>query len=190
MDSSEFNARLLVISDSLTAEQLDRLKFLSHDVIGKGALEKCDTGFKLFDLLKQRVRLGPDKTDYLCGLLSDINRQDLCEKLLGSSGDRRLTVDQRDQMDRAAEVLSESLGRNWRKLGRKLGLSEVRLESISQKHPHSLEDTAVELVREWRRRSQDRATLDALIKALRDCALNLSADTLETLTSEQTPMES
>lgn len=79
----------------------------------------------------------------------------------------------------ATEVTAENLGRHWRKLGRKLGLTDVKLESISKRHPTELEETAVELLNEWRRKRGAEARAEDLIKALRACQLNLTADKVE-----------
>lgn len=79
----------------------------------------------------------------------------------------------------ATEVIADALGRSWRRLGRKLGLSEVKLDSISKRHPTELYETAVELLKEWRKMRGPEARADDLIVALRACELNLTADKLE-----------
>lgn len=177
--SLDFNTLLLEISDGLSADQLARLKFLCAGDIKKRQQEQCTTGHQLFRLLTEKGKLGPDNTEFLSRLLNDIDRSDLRDKLHRFPGTRPLHTGHRDQLDHAAEVLSKSLGRNWRKLGRKLGLTEVKLDSISQKHPSDLEETAVELVRQWRSCSGEQATVQALVQALRDCEFNRSADTVE-----------
>uniref|UniRef100_A0A3Q1GPP7 Death domain-containing protein n=1 Tax=Acanthochromis polyacanthus TaxID=80966 RepID=A0A3Q1GPP7_9TELE len=83
------------------------------------------------------------------------------------------------KLDIAAEVIVENLGRNWRKLGRKLGLTDVKLESISKRHPTDLEETAVELLKEWRKSKGAEAETKYLIAALRACQQNLTADKVE-----------
>uniref|UniRef100_A0A8C6UK46 FAS-associated death domain protein n=1 Tax=Neogobius melanostomus TaxID=47308 RepID=A0A8C6UK46_9GOBI len=173
MDSLSFNALLLEISDGLSAEQLERLKFLCVEDIKKREQEKCTSGHRLFQLLTERGKLGPDNTEHLCRLLSEIH---LCEQMVHGSFSNKL--------DLAAEVLSETLGNNWRKLGRKLRLSEVKLDSISRKHPSDLEETTMELVREWRRCSKGQATVEALVQALRDCQFNMSADKVQDTLSD------
>ncbi len=79
----------------------------------------------------------------------------------------------------ATEVIAENLGKNWRRLGRKLGLTDVKLESISKRHPTDLEETAIELLKEWRKKSGAEARTEELIKALRACQFNLTADKVE-----------
>lgn len=77
------------------------------------------------------------------------------------------------------EVIRENLGRNWRKLGRKLRLGEVKLEDISNRHPKDLEDTTMELLKEWKKSRKAEARTEELIEALRDCQLNLTADKIQ-----------
>lgn len=81
-----------------------------------------------------------------------------------------------DKLDIASLVISENLGRSWRKLGRRLRLNEVKLESIGRRHPTDLEETALELLKEWRRSRGAEARVEELIEALRACQFNLTAD--------------
>lgn len=84
-----------------------------------------------------------------------------------------------DRLNIATEVIAENLSKNWRKLGRKLGLSEVKLESISKRHPTDIEETVVEMLKEWRiHRGAEARTID-LLEALRACQYNLTADKVE-----------
>lgn len=83
------------------------------------------------------------------------------------------------KLDIATDVIQENLGKNWRKLGRKLGLKDIKLESISRRHPTDLEETAVELLKEWRKSRGADARTEDLIAALRACQLNMTADKVE-----------
>lgn len=83
------------------------------------------------------------------------------------------------KLDIATEVIAENLGKAWRKLGRKLGLTEVKLESISKRHPTDLEETVLELLKEWRKSRGAEARTEELIRALRACQHNLTADKVE-----------
>lgn len=76
-------------------------------------------------------------------------------------------------------MIAESLGRNWRKLGRKLDLNDVKLDSISRKHPTDLEETARELLKEWRKSRGGEASSSELTAALRACQLTLTAERVE-----------
>ncbi|KAM3876852.1 FAS-associated death domain protein [Diretmus argenteus] len=178
MSSTQFNAVLLEISNQLLSKQLADMKFLCKDVIRKRRMENIETGVQLFEVLMERGKLGEDNTEFLLSLLDGVHRQDLSEKLNAGGG---FTVNQpdeaeRDKLDVATEVIAENLGKTWRKLGRKLGLSEVRLESIAKRHPTDLEETVVELLKEWRKNQGAGARVETLITALRDCQYNLTAD--------------
>lgn len=84
----------------------------------------------------------------------------------------------------ATEVICQNLGKFWRRVGRKLGLSEVKLDSISKRHPTDLEETAVELLKEWRKLRGPGAQAEVLIEALKACDLNLTAHTIESRISD------
>lgn len=75
-------------------------------------------------------------------------------------------------------MIVKTLGTSWRKFGRKLGLSEVQLASIIRKHPTDLMELAEELIKVWRKTKPHEGEKE-LIKALRDCDLNLTADNVE-----------
>lgn len=83
------------------------------------------------------------------------------------------------KLDKATEVIAENLGKSWKKLGRKLGLTEVKLESIAKRHPTELDETTVEMLKEWRKQQGAQAQIQQLIKALRDCQFNLTAEKVE-----------
>ncbi|KAM4602467.1 FAS-associated death domain protein [Polymixia lowei] len=185
MTSLEFNTVLLEISNDLLPEQLEKMKFLC-DFIGKNIKETIDTGFKLFKVLVERNKLTADDTTFLCSLLTRVQRPDLSNKLSNKDSlpVAGLPDDEPDEPDRAkldiaTEVIAENLGKIWRKLGRKLGLTEVKLESIYNKHPTDLEETARELLKDWRKGQRGKAQAEQLIKALRACDQNLTADKVE-----------
>ncbi|XP_033484412.1 FAS-associated death domain protein [Epinephelus lanceolatus] len=184
MSALQFNSVLLEISNQLSAEQLDKLKFLCRDMIGKRDLEKINTGIRLFQLLSERGKLSADNTEWLCQLLVEIKRQDLSDKLNNSESqagfnDNQPDEEERAKLDIATEVIAEKLGRNWRKLGRKLGLNDVKLESISRRHPTELDEIVRELLKEWRKSQGAEARTEKLIQALRACDFNLTADNVE-----------
>nr|XP_020469385.1 FAS-associated death domain protein [Monopterus albus] len=184
MSSLALNAVLLEISKQLADEQLDNLKFLCGNMIGKRELEKVKNGTKLFQLLMERNKLGADTTEYLSELLEKIGRDDLSDKLKNFQSECGHTDNQPDETEKAklniaTEVIVENLGKNWRKMGRKLHLSEVKLESISARHPGELEEMVVEMLKQWRKSRGAEASAKELIGALRACDYNLTADKVE-----------
>ncbi|XP_028257344.1 FAS-associated death domain protein [Parambassis ranga] len=182
MSSLKFNAVLLEISNNLSQSQLDNIKWLVRDVIGKRDQEQISTGLKLFQVLTERGKVSAQNTDYLSELLRQIHRQDLSDKLNqfeGESPDSVLSEEERDKLELATEVIAENLGKTWRKLGRRLGLTDVKLESISKRHPTDLEETTRELLKEWRKSKGAQARTEDLIAGLRACQNNMTADKLE-----------
>lgn len=81
MESLEFKTVLLEISDQLSGDELDKLKYLCQEEIGKRRVEKIDSGTKLFVILTERGRLGADNTEFFGKLLTKIRRDDLSQKL-------------------------------------------------------------------------------------------------------------
>lgn len=184
MERFQFKKVLLEISNELSSSQLEQLKFLLRDKnFGKKVLENIDNGLKLFELMKERNDLAANKTELLSKLLKDINRQDLAEKIdnfiIQPDPNYDLDEVEEEKLKIATEVIAENLGKNWRKLGRKLGLTEVRLDSISSRHPTDLQETAMELLKEWRKDQRADAQVKQLIDALRACQMNLTADKVE-----------
>ncbi|TDH16715.1 hypothetical protein EPR50_G00000830 [Perca flavescens] len=184
MSSSQFNAVLLGISNQLSTKELEDLKFLCIDIIGKRQRDDVKSGIKLFQLLMERGKLGADNTKWLSDSLTNINRQDLSHKLNNFESQCEITDDQPDddekaKLDVATEVIAEHLGRSWRKLGRRLGLNDVKLDSISRRHPTDLEETTRELLKEWRKSRGAEARTAQLVEALRACQFNLTADKVE-----------
>lgn len=81
MSASRLNFVLLEISNQLNNDNLEKLKFLVRDLLGKNKLEKIKTGHELFNALSERGKLGDDNTDFLSQLLRQAGRDDLSEKL-------------------------------------------------------------------------------------------------------------
>ncbi|XP_037649575.1 FAS-associated death domain protein-like [Sebastes umbrosus] len=181
MSSKLFSSVLLEISNQLSPKELEDLKFLCRD-LGKKILEDITSGTGLFQVLTERSQLGADNIDYLSGLLLDINRLDLSNKLndysqSGFTDNNQPDQEERDKLDIATDVIAGRLGtRDWRKLGRKLGLNDVKLESISKRHPTEQEETTRAMLKEWRKSREAEARTEELIEALRACNLNETAD--------------
>ncbi|KAJ7983393.1 hypothetical protein DPEC_G00379240 [Dallia pectoralis] len=180
---SSFNGALMKISQELTQEQLEKMKFRCIEDIPKSIREKATKGFELFSVLMERNKLGPDNTDFVVSLLTDIGRLDLA-KLLDDEKkcpSNQLPSDEElAKLQIATRVITENLGRRWRAYGRKLGMTETKLDHISQKHPNDLEEQVVLLLKEWRKIHKAEAKTDTLIEALRSCDQNFTADLIET----------
>ncbi|XP_036400283.1 protein FADD [Megalops cyprinoides] len=179
-----FSPVLLKISEGLTADNVEAMKFLCPGV-GKKKLEKINSGIQLFQCLREMNKIGADNTEFLRQLLTHIKRDDLVDILdnfescgAGPQDDQPEPEEQR-KLDIAVDVISEHLGRNWRMYGRKLGITDSRLDHIREKYPFDLQEQVVELLREWRKLKKAEAKVDALISALRLLNLNFTADLVE-----------
>ncbi|KAI7814102.1 protein FADD [Triplophysa rosa] len=183
MDGGEFRAMLLTISNGLEQDTLDSLKFLCKDV-GKKKLEKIKNGIELFECLIERGQIKPDDTEFLRSILDRVAKTALIEHIdkyeRGSTANANL-LDPKEQekINIATDVIVEQLGRNWKKVGRKLGLNDTKLDSIQDKRKCDLEEQVRELVKEWIKIQRENARVEILIKALRDCKQNYTADLVE-----------
>lgn len=81
MSALQFNSVLLEISNAMSADQLNEMKFLVLQEIGKRNLEKIGSGRELFQLFRERGELSEDNTAFLSKLLREIKRQDLSDKI-------------------------------------------------------------------------------------------------------------
>lgn len=77
------------------------------------------------------------------------------------------------------EVLVQYIGRDWRYLGRQLGLQEFDFENIMEQYPRNLREQVMKMLSTWKERYRVKATKAVLVKALRKCRMNLAADILE-----------
>ncbi|MCJ8737392.1 hypothetical protein PDJAM_G00023400 [Pangasius djambal] len=178
-----FKVMLLEISEKLGFDHLAKLKFLCGNIIGKKKSEEIISGIQLFECLIERAEIGPNNTEPLRKLLTDIGQQALLE-IIDSYEGQATATDLPDETELgkincAAEVIVEQLGRKWLQYGRKLGITEAKLEGIQEKHPRNLEEQVRELFKEWKKMRKAEARVDELIRALRACDLNYTADVVE-----------
>ncbi|MBN3308638.1 FADD protein, partial [Amia calva] len=180
---SPFLDALLQISRGLSAEDLDALRFLAG--VKKKKLEQLRSGTDLFRHLMEQNQISEDDTALLRGLLQQIHRQDLVFILdrverNGPGPDAELPdAEEREKLDITFRVLHEKLGKDWKMFARRIGLTEPKLDHIREKHPYNLEEQVMEALKEWRKIHKKDANVSDLIKALRDCRLNHTADLVE-----------
>ncbi|KAK2520371.1 FAS-associated death domain protein [Columba livia] len=181
-----FLSLLHSFSSSLLEPELASLKFLCREKIGKRKLESVQSGVELFGILLEQQLIAKDRLDFLEGLLRDIKREDLISQLKQFVEDGEVTdpADQPDVHERrlqkaAIEVICENVGKNWRMLVRKLGVSEVKMERIIAAYPCDLREQLFQSLREWQKWKGKDAKVTDLIKALRGCHMNLVADKVE-----------
>ncbi|XP_029895387.1 FAS-associated death domain protein [Aquila chrysaetos chrysaetos] len=173
-------------SSSLSDSELSSLKFLCRGKIGKRKLEAVRSGNELFAILLEQQLITSDKVAFLEGLLKSIKREDLVSQLkqFVEEGEVNVPDDEPDVHEKrlqkaAIEVICENVGRDWKMLVRKLGLSEAKMDRIVAANPFNLHEQLFQSLREWQKWKGKDAKVTDLIKALRGCNMNLVADRVE-----------
>ncbi|NWW12609.1 FADD protein, partial [Oreocharis arfaki] len=175
-----FLSLLHSISLSLSDTELSDMKFLCRDKIHKRKLESVQSGRALFTCLMERQEIASDNLEFLRKLLQLINRDDLVAQLVQFEEEEpRAPDDQPDVHEKPVAVICEKVGREWKKLMRELGMTEVKLDRIEAAHRYNLYEQLVQALREWQRWKGKDAKVADLIRALRGCSLNLVADMVE-----------
>ncbi|NXF70608.1 FADD protein, partial [Sclerurus mexicanus] len=176
---------LLSVSGALSDDELSKIKFLCRDRIPKRRQEGLRSGAELFDVLLEQQHIADHDLAFLRALLQHIHRADLVERLRrfeeqeqpgAAPGDE---PDEQEQRGVAIAVICDHVGREWKKLLRQLGMSEVKLDRIEAAHRFNLYEQLVQGLREWQKSKGKDAKVADLIKALRGCHLNLVADLVE-----------
>ncbi|NXV77547.1 FADD protein, partial [Atlantisia rogersi] len=168
-------------SSSLSDNEVSSLKFLCREKIGKRKLEAVQSGIELFIILLEQQLIASSKVSFLEKLLESIRREDLVLQLKQFVEEGEVTADddQPDVHEKPIEVICENVGRDWRMLIRKLGLSEVKIDRIVAANPFNLHEQLFQSLREWQKWKGKDAKVTNLVRALRDCNMNLVADQVE-----------
>ncbi|KFW01990.1 Protein FADD, partial [Eurypyga helias] len=179
MDS--FLTLLHSFSSSLSDSELSSLKFLCRGKIGKRKLESVQSGTELFIILLEQQLITSDKVSFLEELLESIKREDLIAQLkrFVEEGEVNAPDDQPDVHEKPIEVICENVGRDWKMLVRKLGVTEVKMDRIIAANPLNLREQLFQSLREWQKAKGKDAKVADLIAALRGCKMNLVADRVE-----------
>lgn len=169
---------------SLSDNELSALKFLCLSKIGKRKLESVKTGSDLFTILLEQREIEREKVDFLQLMIKTIKREDLIMQLQefieGGQGDvNHLDEKEKCQQNVAFEVICDNVGKNWKMLVRRLGISDTKIDRILTANPYNLQEQLMQSLREWQKWKGKEAKVADLIKALRDCKMNLVADKVE-----------
>ncbi|NWT87716.1 FADD protein, partial [Lanius ludovicianus] len=177
---SPFLSLLHSISSGLSDAELSAMKFLCRDKIRKRKLEMVQSGRELFSILMEQQEISIGSLEFLRTLLQHIDRDDLVAQLVQFEEEEpHAPGDVPDVHEQPVAVICDSVGREWKKLMRELGMPEVKLDRIEAAHRFNLYEQLVQALREWQRWKGKDAKVADLIKALRGCSLNLVADMVE-----------
>ncbi|XP_072495507.1 FAS-associated death domain protein [Notamacropus eugenii] len=179
-----FLVGLQQISSNLSKKELEDMKFLCKMKIGKRKLNEIEQGIELFSCLMQQNLLSVNNTDFLISMLKSLKRDDLIQELSNrvensSSPGERLDPKVEAQLEIAFHTLCDHVGRDWRSLARKLGISQTDIERITYAYPRDLKEQLSQSLLLWKKSSNKEANVSTIQKALRDCNMNLTADILE-----------
>jgi len=169
-----FRLQLHKVGQSITPDDLSAMKFMVADKIAKRKLEEIETALDLWEVLIEKEIVSPSNVAYIKTLLVNINRQDLVHLL-----EADFNCKQGENLCEEFIFISQNIGRDWRILARRLGLSEADIEEAVEAHPKSLREQCNSALVCWQNRRPDEATRKVLISGLRRANNNLIADNLD-----------
>lgn len=168
------------VSAGLSSGELTDLKFLCQRCVSKRKLERVQSGLDLFSALLEQNALGPRHTELLRELLASLRRQDLLRLLDDfDAGATSAAAPEAQDLQAAFAIISEHVGKDWRRLARQLRVSDSKIDAIEVKYPRNLTEQVRESLRVWKNTQREDATVSHLVAALRACQLNLVADLVE-----------
>ncbi|XP_007885916.1 protein FADD [Callorhinchus milii] len=183
----EFQVLLNDVSRQLTSDNLEAMKFLCQRVISKSKREAITDGLGLLETLQELDLLAQDDTAYLCRLLGDVKRLDLRKRVQAFAGPERERLNSpvcetgghTGCLDDAFDVICDNIGKDWRLLARRLGITDVQLQQIEYRYPFNMREQVMQCLKEWHKMKGKDANIGNLVQTLRQCKLNMVADNVE-----------
>lgn len=79
-------------------------------------------------------------------------------------------------MQEEFDYIADNIGKNWRQLARRLGVTDAQVDAIQEGHCRDLREQAYQSLLMWVKNNPEKANKDFLVHSLRSCRLNLIAD--------------
>ncbi|MBZ3889165.1 FAS-associated death domain protein [Sciurus carolinensis] len=175
-----FRMLLLSVSADLSSGELTELKFLCQGLVGKRKLERVQRGHELFEVLLEQKDLEAEHTELLRSLLTSLRRHDLLRRLddfeAGAAAGAAL---EEADLHAAFNIICDNVGKDWKRLARRLGVPDAKMDGIEERYPRNLMERVRESLRVWKNSEREKATVARLVEALRACQMNLVADLVE-----------
>ena len=86
MDRFTFRQHLYWISNQLSSQEVENLKFMCNDVVPRRQLERIRSGFDLFCVLEGKNLIFPTDVEFLKEILETVGKDHLVKKLLNEGG--------------------------------------------------------------------------------------------------------
>ncbi|KAL3857504.1 hypothetical protein ACJMK2_012169 [Sinanodonta woodiana] len=83
--------------------------------------------------------------------------------------------------------MCETLGKNWQLVGLSVGLESVDIEQCEESNPRSIQLQVYEMLRRWKKENPERATMYALIQAIKKNNASVSWNKVNKLLNERLP---
>ncbi|XP_075693152.1 FAS-associated death domain protein [Rhinoderma darwinii] len=176
----KFSVMLLKMSEKLDDKELEDMKFLCQKNIVKKKMELITSPIHLFRHLKELMEISEDDLSFLVKLFNTINRPDLAKEVERFQGrqSRSSPVEssERDQLDLAFDIICDNVGKDWKKLIRTLGVTDVTMDQVIYANPNNMREQLMQCLKEWRKKKKDSATVSALVQALENCRMRLVSE--------------
>ena len=77
------------------------------------------------------------------------------------------------------DLISTEIGRDWRRMVRKLGVSDSDIDTVTERYPRDVREQIRHLLTLWQKRIGPEASRKDIVDALRKCQRNKLATKLE-----------
>lgn len=176
-----FRIMLTKLSHVLGSRELELMKYMCLDKIPRSVMEEINTPIDFWIVLEERAIITPGDLSFLELLLSSAcaGRQDVCQILIDYKNNSYL-LDNEGELSEAFDLITNNIGSKWRKLARKLGLTEMEIHSIVNQSPSDLQEQIRQSLLTWKRKNKHSVGRTELINALELAEFRMLAHQVQT----------